>query len=226
VAALKKAAEIDKKNAAELIHDRVHPGPAGQLLMAEALLKSWNAPALVTLVELDAAAGKVVEARNTRVEGLSGNGAPSWTQEDTCLPMPINRKDSIVALAVKASDVEPALNQETLKVSGLSAARYMLKIDGKEIGELTREKLSEGVNLAGLDTPMARQAMAVHHLTLRHNNVHFERWRTVQVPNEGDKYPALAKAIEGLDALEADVVNDQRAKAKPVPHRFELVPQT
>ena len=34
--------------AAKMIPDRVHPGPAGHLLMAAALLKSWNAPATVT----------------------------------------------------------------------------------------------------------------------------------------------------------------------------------
>ena len=45
VAALKKAMEINAKARQELIKDRVHPGPAGQLLMAEALLKAWNAPA-------------------------------------------------------------------------------------------------------------------------------------------------------------------------------------
>ena len=44
VAALKKAMEINATGAQELIKDRVHPGPAGQLLMAEALLKAWNAP--------------------------------------------------------------------------------------------------------------------------------------------------------------------------------------
>ena len=49
VAALKKAMEINSKGAQDLIKDRVHPGPAGQLLMAEALLKAWNAPAVVSL---------------------------------------------------------------------------------------------------------------------------------------------------------------------------------
>ena len=42
VAALKKASEIDPTHAQDLIRDRVHPGPAGQLLMAEALLKAWK----------------------------------------------------------------------------------------------------------------------------------------------------------------------------------------
>ena len=49
------------RGAKELIKDRVHPGPAGQLLMAEALLKAWNAPAVVSSVELDAASGKVIK---------------------------------------------------------------------------------------------------------------------------------------------------------------------
>jgi lysophospholipase L1-like esterase len=47
VAALEKAKGIDASGAQGLIADRVHPGPAGQLLMAEALLKAWNAPAVV-----------------------------------------------------------------------------------------------------------------------------------------------------------------------------------
>jgi lysophospholipase L1-like esterase len=224
VAALKKAIEIDSKGAQELIKDRVHPGPAGQLLMAEALLKSWNAPAVVSFVELDAASGKVIKDGNTTVEDVKVNGTISWTQLDRALPLPIDTKNLAIALAVKSSDVEPALNQEVLKASGTSSSRYSLKIDGEKVAELTRDELAAGVNLAEFDTPMFRQAKAVHELTLRHNDLHFLRWRTVQVPNERRGYAGLAKAMEGLDALEADEVGEQRKKAKPVPHRFELVP--
>jgi hypothetical protein len=70
---------------------------------------------------------------------------------------------------------------------------------------------------------MFRQAKAVHELTLRHNDLHFQRWRNLQVPYERRAYPGLAKAIQGFDSLEADVVADQRSKAKPATHRFELV---
>ena len=45
VEATRKAHEIDPKNAVQLNGDRVHPGLGGQLLMAEALLKAWDAPA-------------------------------------------------------------------------------------------------------------------------------------------------------------------------------------
>ncbi len=225
VAALKKAQEIDPTHAQDLIHDRVHPGPSGQLLMAEALLKAWNAPAVVSVVEIDAATMKVLKKENTRIDGLTTHGTISWTQRDSALPMPIDLKDRMIELAVKASDVEQALNQEILKVDGLEAARYRLKIDGQDLGDLTRDQLAAGVNLAEHATPMFRQAAAVHELTLEHNTIHFQRWRMLQVPFAGQTYPNLHKAEDDLDALEADLVLDQRAKARPVPHRFELVPR-
>ncbi len=225
VAALKKAVEINSAGAQNLIRDRVHPGPGGQLLMAEALLKAWNAVALVSAVELDATAGKVAKAENATVDNVEANGTIAWRQHDRALPMPLNVSDSSVALAVKASDFEQALNQQTLKVSGLGAPKYALQIDGEKIAELTKDELASGVNLAELDTPMSRQAKAVHSLTLRHNDLHDERWHKVQVAYERSGYADLAKAIEGLDALEADVVAEQRSKAKPAPHRFELLPR-
>jgi lysophospholipase L1-like esterase len=224
VAALKKAQEIDRTHAEDLIRDRIHPGPAGQLIMAAALLKAWNAPALVWGVEIDASSGKVVKEQNTKIADLHANETISWTQHDAALPMPINRKDRVIALALKASDTEQALNQQVLKVGGLSAGKYQLKIDGQDVAELGKDQLATGIDLAGYETPMQRQAMTVHSLTLKHNDVHFVRWRTLQVPNESHGYASLAKALEGLDALEADIVLEQRAKAQPGGHRFELLP--
>ena len=70
VAALAKAKATDAELAKKIIPDRVHPGPGGHLLMAGELLKSWHAPALVSALELDAAAKKVVAAKRTIVSGL------------------------------------------------------------------------------------------------------------------------------------------------------------
>jgi lysophospholipase L1-like esterase len=226
VAALSKAHGLDPNRAVDLIHDRIHPGPGGQLLMAEALLKAWNAPSLVSSVEIDAAGGRVARQERAKVDELKAGQAISWTQLDASLPMPINLKDSMIALAARASDVEQALNEQILKVTGLEAPRYQLNIDGKDVAELTKDRLAAGVNLAELPTPMHRQAMAVHRLTLGHNEIHFQRWRTLQVPLVGRGYPTLAKAMESLDALESEMVTDQRNEARPVPHRFELVPKS
>jgi len=224
VAALRKANAADAASAAKLLPDRVHPGAAVHLLMAEALLKSWNAPAVVSDVELDAGRKEPVHQRNAHVSALTAaNKGLSWTQTDDALPMPVDARDALLALAVRSSDVTEALNQQPLKVRGLAAGHYTLKIDGETAGSFTAEQLSGGVNLAVLPTPMARQAMQVHALTLRHTSLHNTRWRQVQVPMEKDTTPHLLKALDALDELEADVIREQRAAAQPVSHRFELI---
>jgi hypothetical protein len=47
LAAISKANAADPGAAAKILPDHVHPAAAGHLLMAEAPLKAWNAPALV-----------------------------------------------------------------------------------------------------------------------------------------------------------------------------------
>ena len=51
---LHRAETADPVLAKRIINDRVHPGWAGHLIMATELLKAWNAPKLVTSVEIDA----------------------------------------------------------------------------------------------------------------------------------------------------------------------------
>ena len=225
VAALQKANAADAANAAKLIPDRIHPGAAGHLLMAEALLKAWNAPAIVTDVEIDAGRKEAVRQLGAHVAGLHSANGISWTQTDDALPMPVDMRDPLVALAMRSSDFRDALNQQPLKVRGLAAGRYTLKIDGEPAGAFTAAELAAGVNLTTLATPMARQAAEVHALTLRHNNLHAMRWRQVQVPMEKDNTPHLLKALDALDELEADVLKEQRTVAQPKARRYEVAPE-
>jgi lysophospholipase L1-like esterase len=225
VAALEKAKAANAETAKEIIRDRVHPGPGGHLLMAEALLKAWNAPALVTAVEIDAAKVRPVRTDNTTVSDLKEANGLAWTQNDNALPMPLDSKDRVLKLAVQSSDFLQALNQQPLKITGLKASRYLLKIDGDEVGTLSRDQLEQGVNLAELPTPMVKQAQAVHDLTLKHNNIHAVRWRELQVVLAQQPLPHLPQAMEALDNLEADLVAQQRATAQPKTRHYELLPQ-
>jgi lysophospholipase L1-like esterase len=220
---LARANDVDPEGAKKLLPDRVHPGPGGHLLMAEALLKAWNAPSVVTSVEIDATERKAIRTDNTTVTELSADGSLTWTQTDKALPMPINMKDPSVRLAISVSDVEKALDQQPLKVTGLSASRYTLKIDGETVGTFTKQQLADGMNLAMLDTPMTRQAGLVHELTLKHNNIHNVRWRVVQVPLQDETYAHKDAVFESLDALENEIIQQQHAKAQPSPHRYELL---
>ena len=222
-AALEKAKATNPEQAQRILPDRVHPAPGGHLIMAEALLKAWNAPAIVTAVEIDAAGKRVVRSENTRVTDLKTEPGLFWTQEDSALPMPFDVKDATLRLAVKSSDFVQALDQEPLKITGLSAAHYSLKIDGEALGVFTKEQLAEGINLSELPTPMAKQAAQVHLLTLEHNHVHFSRWRLIQTPFAKEDFPHKLSAMENLDALENEVIQKQHVMAQPKPHHYELV---
>ncbi len=224
VEATKKAYIKDPELAKQLNPDRIHPMHGGQLLMAAALLKAWNAPSLVSEVHFDAADAKAVNAKveNVKVD----NGVISWTQTDEALPFPINFKDKVTALAVASSTFVDDLNRQMLIATRLEKPNYTLKIDGKAVGKFSKEQLEKGVNLATLPTtPMLEQARNVQKLVVEHNDMHFYRWRSIEVPFEKEDPAAVKKSNEGLDAIEAIVVKHQREAAQPKPHKFELVPQ-
>jgi lysophospholipase L1-like esterase len=225
VAALEKAKATDAENAKKIIGDRVHPGPSGHLLMAEALLKAWNAPAVVTAVEIDAAKAQPVRAENATVADLKESNGLTWTQGDKALPMPLDLKDPVMKLAVQSSDFMQAMDWQPLKVTGLKGQKYGLKIDGEQVGTFTARQLADGVNLAELPTPMVRQAQAVHDLTVKHNNIHTTRWRELQAALAQQSVPHLSQAIEAMDNVEADLVTQQRLLAQPKSYRYELTPQ-
>ncbi len=227
VKATEKAYASDPKNAERLNQDRVHPGEGGQLLMAAALLNAWNATAIVTEVSIKAGTEPTSKAEHTKISDLRAEkGRLSWTQHDDRLPFPLNLNDQVVALAVESSDVVKDLDRQPLKVEGLDKGNYTLKIDGKDVGTFSEQQLADGVNLATRPTPMVEQALGVHQLTLKHNNIHYTRWRNLQVPLERHVSTALVEAIADIDRLEAEVVKEQREEARPVDRKYILEPKS
>ncbi|HUS08425.1 MAG TPA: SGNH/GDSL hydrolase family protein [Bryobacteraceae bacterium] len=218
---LVKANEMDPEGAKKLLPDRVHPGAAGHLLMAKALLKAWDAPAVVTSVSIDASKPDTIKTENTTITDVkSAENELSWSQLDGALPFPI--LDPALSLAVKASDIEQSLNRQPLRITGLAPKQYRLTIDGELVGSFSAGELAEGVNLAMLPTPMVRQAADVHSLTLKHTSIHNTRWRQVQTPLEKDALPATQDALKALDALEKEIVQRQKTAARPKPHQYRL----
>ena len=228
VAMLAKAKASDAQLATRIIGDRIHPGPAGHLIMSGELLKVWNAPAIVGSVEIDAKTKRVIRSVKTEATGLKvGSSLIEWTQLDESLPMPIDLKNPETALAVKSSDFIETLNQQPLRVTGLTSASYKLFIDDNLIGTFSSSELADSINLAMLATPMAAQAALVHKLTLDRANLHNTRWRTFQVPYASNTNPEiksrLQSAITALDTANREVAAMQRAAAKPLSHQFKLV---
>lgn len=232
VAMLTKANAANPTEAAKIIPDRVHPGWGGHLIMAQSLLKSWNAPALVSAVTLDAKTSKA-DAQNAKVKQvqLAPDGTLSWDALEGALPFPIlppdPRNTASYNLALSSSDFVDTLDREMLTVKNLSAANYSLKIDDLPVGDFSREQLAAGVNLAPLPTPMLRQAQIVHTLTQMRANLRNARWRELQVPNEKEAaaQPLLPAVMKNLDVASDDLAKAQRAAAQPRSHRFVLVPK-
>ncbi len=229
---LKKAQATDPANAAKIIPDRVHPDWGGHLIMAACLLKSWNAPALVSSVSVDAASGKTT-AQNAKATAAttSQGGILSWGCKENALPFPLSSPNQGTAaaynLAVASSDFVEALDKEMLTVTNLAAPRYTLKIDGKPVGEFAKEQLAAGVNLATLNTPMFQQAQLVARLTQLRANVHNSRWREYQVPLAGDPQADLflPTLLKNLDTADEPLTKAQRDAAKPRSHQFVLEPK-
>src|ERR1051326_7218199 len=156
VVSLLRAAVQSAEPAQKLIPDRVHPSPGVHMVMAEALLQAWNAPSIVTSVEIDATRGVAKNARNTVVDSIDHSNGLSWTQTDRALPMPRDTPEETIDVALRRSDFTQALNQELLKFDGLATGKYRLRIDDDEIGVFDAGDLGQGINLASMNTPMSR----------------------------------------------------------------------
>jgi len=220
VTALQKAKALDPRIAKLLLPDRVHPDPLAHWVMAEALLKGWNAPALVSAVTIDGHAGKVTEAQNATVDHLEMNQASlRWNEIEKALPLPLSRSNAAQALLFDLSDIEQQLDQETLRVTGLDAGKYTLRIDDDLIGTFSAEELATGVNLADYPTPMFHQSQRVSWLVRDRDETHYIHLRMrVRNANTGatDGQPDVMQAFE--DSL-ADSIY---AEAAPKPHVYTL----
>jgi lysophospholipase L1-like esterase len=208
--------------ARQLVPDRVHPGPAGHVLMGATLLRTWNAPSLVSRVAIDAAALKVASAEKATVSDLApAAGGLAWTQLDESLPLPVSFDDATIELAQRAGADLESLDEQKLAVTGLAPGRYELRIDGKPAATLAAEELARGVNLARLDTPMRWQAFSVAWSTSDGHELQKLR-RRLLVAGEKD-----ASLLATADALAARDEADQRSRSEqavPKPRKLELVP--
>ena len=227
---LRKADDLDPVHAKDIIPDRVHPGFSGHLIMAEQLLKSWNARPVVAAVTIDASGQKpsAASSEHATISNLSNQNGLRWTETDDALPLPFyswgQTRNSTVPLVLRSSHIADELNDEPLKVTGLKNGVYTLKIDGVSVGAFNSDQLSQGINLALLDTPMTRQAKEVYDLTVSHCDVHNDQWRNMQVPLTKYNLSQTQGAMQAADSLETAILNKRRETAKPAAHEFELSP--
>jgi hypothetical protein len=220
VAVVTKAQAADPQVAKLLLPDRVHPDWLAHWVMAEALLKGWKAPALVSSVTMDAAAGKVAEAENAAVQRVEREKeALRWTETEGSLPLAFVRDNAKEALLLDLSDIEEQLNQEPLRVIGLDAGQYTLTIDGVTVGTFPSDALAKGINLADYPTPMRAQSQRVSWLVRDRDEAHYIHLRMAVRRADAGAQPGKADV---MDAFESSLEDSIYEMAAPAPHVFEV----
>ena len=220
VAAIGKAQELDPQVAKLLLPDRVHPDPLAHWVMAEALLKGWNAPALVSSVTIDGRQGKLVDAQSATVEEVErGADGLHWTETESALPLAFIRDNETQALLLSLTDIEQALNLEPLRVTGLDSGQYKLTIDGSTVGTFAAEELSRGINLADLSTPMRRQSQEVGWLVRDRDEARYIHLRMAIRKFDAGAQPGKPDVMDAFENSLEDAIYEAAA---PKPHVYAV----
>ncbi|MCY3020691.1 MAG: SGNH/GDSL hydrolase family protein [Planctomycetota bacterium] len=215
--------------------DAVHPGPAGQTVMAWAILKGLHFPPLVSSAEVDAAGNKVVKAEKCEVTNVAAkDGGISFQRLDAALPFFPKEAKAIL----KWAPIDQELNQYALKVTGLKEGQYDILVDTQKIGEHTAAELAAGVNLAGealAGGPIADHVKAVWSAVAEKNRYYHDKifrgmvlgagavpdWLEIPAAEiEAKKQAAMEKRMAKMPELDAAV----RKSLEMKPHQFDIVP--
>ncbi|MEQ1859788.1 MAG: SGNH/GDSL hydrolase family protein [Chthoniobacteraceae bacterium] len=231
-----------------MIRDAVHPGPAGQVIMACAILADMVPRSTVSQTTIAERAGKpTITVGNGSATGFSASPTKvAFTLTANALPWVLPED---AAEGYKLAAAGHRYSNEKLTVQTLKAGKYELKIDDQPVGTWTAEQFARGVELeTNPKTPQYQQAMQVALLNKKRNDEAYHPLRDQYAQLKGQRR-AVLQATEAnapdLDAKKAAFeqwyagqkakVAEFLAKAKaiedeiyqvnqPKPHRYELAP--
>ena len=221
VDSLKRGVAIDPLVTELLIPDRVHPEPMAHWFMAAAILKGWNAPAIVTSATIDAASQTVVSTVRSHVTDLAvDDKSVGWTELDDALPLPLDDKNVANHFLFQISDIQRDLNRQPIVVQGLKPGTYHLTIDTIPVGNFSDADFAHGVNLTDFGTPMRGQAYAVSWLIRDRDDAHYVRMRMLvnQMKYGDPAEPGAASLLQFESELQKRIYET----AQPKPHKFQL----
>ena len=231
-----------------LVEDAIHPGAAGHQVMAFSILSSSQQERRhVSSVIIQQRKGKWIAGKNETVTDLEvseSGDALSFTFLARSLPWVLPERSSQydlkwgpsapASLGSKLTKAGHKLSAERLKINGLPAGTYELKIDETVVGTFSHLQLEAKIELQNyLETPQSQQALEVALLNRRRNDEAIrplrDQWAKVKgLRRKGDselfaeKYTELKAEIDALRE-KANAFEEQiYTTAQPVPRRYQL----
>jgi lysophospholipase L1-like esterase len=222
-----------------MIEDAVHPGPDGQLVMALALLNDIGADPVVSSIHVDRKGDKwAAEADGGTLSAISTDKI-SFTFTADSLPWVVPEE---AHLGYRIADAGQKMSRETLRVTGLTAGKYYLKIDGRRVGTFDLQQLAAGVELQGnTKTPQYAQALEVAMLNKKRNDEAVRPMRDLwgrlkryrERREEGEEEPEsveskqwradFSKRVADLHEKAREFEEQIYKINRPQPHRYEIV---
>jgi len=195
--------------------DGVHPGPAGQYMMAATILAALDVDREVSSATIKPT-GTVVETKNCKITDLvSKDGKLTFTRLDERCPWPLSA-DAITAIELLPEIAD--LSRYTLTVPDLPDGQYSVTMDGKPVATLSNKELAKGWNMSMLrEGPLGEQAgritSLINDLQSSLNNI----WRTASKEKDPLKLAAAQKAIDENEVK-------LQAAVQPAPIHFAIAP--
>jgi hypothetical protein len=235
-----------KKPDFTMIPDGVHPGAAGQAVMATAIIEDIVPKSPVSQIVLEEKGGTFgATAAGGKVTDITGGDTVSFTFTGERLPwvLPPDAADGY-----KLTHAGHHFSNEKVTVRGLKPGKYDLKIDGQTVGTYASGQLAFGVELEENDkTPEYQQALKVAMLNKQRNDLAYrplrdqygqlkgKRRELAKVAETDPQYAAAKATFDTWYTGQKAKVAELLAKAKdfedqiyqanqPQPHKYEVTP--
>jgi len=221
-----------------MIPEGVHPGPAGHVIMATAVIADLGLPRSVSNIRIATLAkGKRrVHTLGGKLSDLSITGDEvTFTYLADSLPWVVPAE---AQQGAKLSHLGHRLSREALEIDGLPRGHYTLTIDGKTVGTYPAAALARHIELqSNTNTPQVQRAMEIAVLNKQRNDgpVHalrgewlqfqqFSRARRAasQHPDNRQLQKQLAAAKAKIAGMDQRVAKDNAEAKKIEDHIFQI----
>jgi len=155
--------------------DRVHPGKPGHLVMTSEFLKAQGLATSVWEARIDLAKQGDATAETTRakISAIQQSAdSVTWTMELEAIPFAVDAEPeaSTKPSALPALEwipFESQFNREILRIDGLSAGRWELRMNDRDVGTYSADALAMGIDLRRAEgTPQKELSLKMLNLAL------------------------------------------------------------